>query len=129
MSSRQNLGLRTLADAANINEKPDAYHLGFVLGPRINAGGRVGKASIGSRLLCSVNPMEAKQLADELNGFNQERKDIEDFVLEQSIEMLEGTPQSWPMALFTTKAGTRASSASSPATKGTLQSARFCHEH
>lgn len=103
MSSRQNLGLRTLADAANINEKPDAYHLGFVLGPRINAGGRVGKASIGSRLLCSVNPMEAKQLADELNGFNQERKDIEGFVLEQSIEMLEGTPQSWPMAFVYNK--------------------------
>ncbi|OLA65557.1 MAG: single-stranded-DNA-specific exonuclease RecJ [Acetobacter sp. 46_36] len=103
MSSRQNLGLRTLADAANINEKPDAYHLGFVLGPRINAGGRVGKASIGSQLLCSVNPMEAKQLADELNGFNQERKDIEGFVLEQSIEMLEGTPQSWPMAFVYNK--------------------------
>lgn len=103
MSSRQNLGLRALADAANISEKPDAYHLGFVLGPRINAGGRVGKASIGSRLLCSVNPVEAKQLADELNGFNQERKDIEGFVLEQSIEMLEGTPQSWPMAFVYNK--------------------------
>ena len=47
--------------------------------------------------------MEAKQLADELNGFNQERKDIEGFVLEQSIEMLEGTPQSWPMAFVYNK--------------------------
>ena len=98
IASRSNLGLKTLADSANINEKPDAYHLGFVLGPRINAGGRVGKASVGSRLLCCSNPLEAKQLADKLNGFNQERKDIECFVLEQSIEMLEGTPQSWPMA-------------------------------
>lgn len=98
MSNRQNLGLKTLSDLSGINEKPDAYHLGFVLGPRINAGGRVGKASVGSRLLCSTNPLEAQKLAEELNTFNQERKDIECFVLEQSIEILEGTPQSWPMA-------------------------------
>ena len=98
IASRRNLGLKTLADSANINEKPDAYHLGFVLGPRINAGGRVGKAYTGSRLLCSTNPLEAQHLAEELNTFNQERKDIECFVLEQSIEMLEGSPQDWPMA-------------------------------
>ncbi len=95
---QNNLGLKTLANSANINEKLDAYHLGFVLGPRINAGGRVGKANIGSRLLCSTDPSEAKQLADKLNSFNQERKDIECFVLKQSIEMLEGTPQRWPIA-------------------------------
>lgn len=103
MSNRQNLGLKTLADLSGINEKPDAYHLGFVLGPRINAGGRVGKASVGSRLLCSTNPLEAQKLAEELNTFNQERKDIECFVLEQSIEILEGTPQSWPMAFVYNK--------------------------
>ena len=98
MANRQNLGLKTLFDIANINEKPDAYHLGFVLGPRINACGRVGKASISSRLLCTSNPIEAKALAEEMNNYNQERKDIECFVLEQSIEMLEGTPQAYPMA-------------------------------
>ncbi len=103
MAARQNLGLKTLIDAANITEKPDAYHLGFVLGPRINACGRVGKASVGSRLLCSQNSMEAERLAEEMNTYNQERKDIECFVLEQSIEQLEGTPQKWPMAFVASK--------------------------
>lgn len=103
MANRQNLGLRTLIDAAQIAEKPDAYHLGFVLGPRINACGRVGKASIGSRLLCSTNPIEAQHLAEEMNSYNQERKDIECYVLEQSIELLEGTPQKYPMAFVASK--------------------------
>lgn len=98
MSARQNLGLKTLIDIAEIKEKPDAYHLGFVLGPRINACGRVGKASLGNRLLCTENIIEAEHLAGEMNNYNQERKDIESFVLEQSIEILEGTPQKWPMA-------------------------------
>ena len=98
MANRQNIGLKTLIDSANINEKPDAYHLGFVLGPRINACGRVGKASISSKLLCSTNPFEAKELVESMNTYNQERKDIECFVLEQAIEMLEGSPQNYPMA-------------------------------
>lgn len=103
MANRQNLGLKTLIDAAKITEKPDAYHLGFVLGPRINACGRVGKAYIGSRLLCSQNPLEAEHLAEEMNTYNQERKDIECFVLEQSIEQLESTPQTYPMAFVASK--------------------------
>jgi single-stranded-DNA-specific exonuclease len=103
MANRQNLGLKTLIDNANITEKPDTYHLGFVLGPRINACGRVGKASIGNRLLCSTNPIEAEQLAEEMNTYNQERKDIECYVLEQSIEILEGTPQKYPMAFVASK--------------------------
>lgn len=103
MALRQNLGLKTLLDTANINEKPDAYHLGFVLGPRINACGRVGLASISSKLLCSTNPIEASNLAKEMNTYNQERKDIECFVLEQSIEMLEGSPQTYPMAFTYSK--------------------------
>lgn len=103
MANRQNLGLKTLLDKANVNEKPDAYHLGFVLGPRINACGRVGKAYIGSKLLCSQNPLEAEHLAEEMNNYNQERKDIECFVLEQSIEQLEGTPQTYPMAFVASK--------------------------
>lgn len=103
MAARQNLGIKTLIDAAKITEKPDAYHLGFVLGPRINACGRVGKAYVGSRLLCSQNPLEAEHLVQEMNAYNQERKDIECFVLEQSIEQLEGTPQKWPMAFVANK--------------------------
>lgn len=103
MSTRQNLGLKTLMDVAGVNEKPDTYHLGFVLGPRINACGRVGKAAIGNRLLCTQNPIEAQLLADEMNSYNQERKDIEAFVLQQAIEILEGTPQDWPMAFVANK--------------------------
>ena len=103
MSLRQNLGIKTLLDIANINEKPDAYHLGFVLGPRINACGRVGLASLSSKLLCTTNPIEASNLAKEMNTYNQERKDIECFVLEQSIEMLEGSPQTYPMAFTYSK--------------------------
>lgn len=103
MANRQNLGLKTLIDAAKITEKPDAYHLGFVLGPRINACGRVGKAYVSSRLLCSKNQLEAEHLAEEMNVYNQERKDIECFVLQQSIEQLEGTPQEWPMAFVASK--------------------------
>ena len=98
MSHTKNLGLKTLISASGINEKPDAYHLGFVLGPRLNACGRVGKAYISSRLLCSDNPIEVGLLSENMNTYNQERKDIECFVLEQSIEMLEGQPQEWPMA-------------------------------
>lgn len=120
IAQRNNLGLKTLMDTpdetdkpdnqkntmpkkALISEKPDTYHLGFILGPRINACGRVGKASIGSRLLCSTNPIEAEMLADEMNSFNRERKDIECFVLQQAIEILEGTPQIGPMAFVASK--------------------------
>ena len=103
MANRQNIGLKTLCDIANINEKPDAYHLGYILGPRINACGRVGKASISSKLLCTQNISQAKLLAEEMNSYNTERKDIECFVLEQSIEMLEGTPQNYPMAFVYSK--------------------------
>lgn len=103
MAERRNLGLKTLIDTANIAEKPDAYHLGFVLGPRINACGRVGKASTGSRLLCTNNPIEAEHLVAEMNNYNTERKEIENFVLAQSIETLEGTPQAWPMAFVASK--------------------------
>ena len=98
MAARQNLGIKTLIDIAKIKDKPDAYHLGFVLGPRINACGRVGKSFVSSKLLCSQNPLEAEKLAEELDNYNQERKDIECYVLEQAIEILEGTPQEWPMA-------------------------------
>lgn len=101
MALRQNLGLRALSDIAKINESPNTYHLGFILGPRINAGGRVGDSSIGNKLLCSKNEEEAKKLAEELNQFNIDRKEIENYVLTQAIEILEGTPQEYPIAFVT----------------------------
>lgn len=85
---RSNIGLKALADIAGIDESPSAYHLGFMLGPRINAGGRVGKASFGSRLLASRDAIEAQHLAQELNLLNQERQAIELVVLEQATEQI-----------------------------------------
>ena len=82
---------KTLIDKAHITEKPDAYHLGFVLGPRINACGRVGKAFVSSRLLCSQNPLEAEQLAEELNSYNQERKAYRLLLLLQLVKRAQIT--------------------------------------
>ncbi|MEN8237365.1 MAG: single-stranded-DNA-specific exonuclease RecJ [Pseudomonadota bacterium] len=89
LSQRQNLGLKTLADVAGIRERPTAYHLGFVLGPRINAGGRVGEANLGTRLLCSEDPQEATQIAQRLHHFNEKRKEIEESVLAEAIRQAE----------------------------------------
>ena len=98
ISNRTNLGLTTLIDNSGINQRPTVYHLGFVLGPRINAGGRVGDSSIGHKLLCTSSPSEALELSQKLNGFNAERKDIEAHVLSEALEQLEGCPQKYPMA-------------------------------
>ena len=98
MSLRSNTGLRALLDKSGISEAPSAFHLGYVLGPRINACGRVGEASLGNKLLCSRDDFQAGQLADKLNEFNAQRKEIEAYVLLSAIEMLEGTPQEYPIA-------------------------------
>lgn len=98
MSLRSNTGLRALIDKSGISEAPSAFHLGYVLGPRINACGRVGEASLGNKLLCSRDDFQAGQLADKLNEFDAQRKEIEAYVLLSAIEMLEGTPQEYPIA-------------------------------
>jgi single-stranded-DNA-specific exonuclease len=89
MASRRNPGLVALADAANVAERLDAYHLGYVLGPRVNAGGRVGRADLGCRLLSSEDPVEARKLAAELEQFNAERKEIEAAVQAAAIQQVE----------------------------------------
>ncbi len=86
---RQNLGLKTLSDLTKISEVPTPYHLGFILGPRINAGGRVGKATMGSCLLTTHDPHQAQTLAMQLDQFNQQRQDIEKNVLEEALEQIE----------------------------------------
>lgn len=98
MAHRRNIGIKALIDKSSINETPTSYHLGYILGPRINAGGRVGDSSLGNKLLCSKDDFEAASLAEKLNGFNTQRKEIEAYVLLQAIEILEGTPQDYPMA-------------------------------
>ncbi|MBC8339118.1 MAG: single-stranded-DNA-specific exonuclease RecJ [Rhodospirillales bacterium] len=85
MSRRMNPGLRALSDVAGVKEAPGTYHAGFLLGPRINAGGRIGAPDLGSRLLCTDNDAEAEDIARRLDTLNLERRDIEAKVLEAAI--------------------------------------------
>ena len=90
MQKRSNAGLAALADVARLREAPGAYHLGFLLGPRVNAGGRVGQADLGARLLSSDDAHEVGALALRLDEFNSERRAIEREVLDQAIARIEG---------------------------------------
>jgi len=84
MQGQKNIGLSALMQISGVNDKPSSYHLGFFLGPRINAGGRVGKADMGSKLLTTDDPLTARRLAEQLHHFNDERKTIEAIMLEQA---------------------------------------------
>lgn len=88
-AKRQNIGYNMLCDIAAIDSAPNPYHLGFILGPRINAGGRVGKSSLGATLLSTKNAQEAKSLAIELDQYNEERKAIELVILEEVKQQAE----------------------------------------
>jgi single-stranded-DNA-specific exonuclease len=107
---RGNAGLAALADVAGINEPLDAYHLSHALGPRVNAGGRVGMASpdfdpaVGARLLATDDPALASELARQLDVFNAERREIEARVLVAAIETVEAVPQS-PVLSFAAGSG------------------------
>ena len=95
MAARQNVGLAALAQAARLVRAPSCRDLGFALGPRINAGGRVGKSDLGVRLLTCTDPEEARIIAAELDRLNEERRAIEMLVCEQAEEQaakLNGAP-------------------------------------
>src|SRR5438045_768125 len=81
---REHVGLTALMDAARLTGPPECWHLGFLLGPRINAGGRIGRADLGVRLLLEENPTEAGALAAELDRLNRERQVIEQATLAQA---------------------------------------------
>ena len=85
MRQRHNVGLRALADAAALAVAPTTYHLGFVLGPRINAGGRIGDAALGARLLSTDDETEAARIAVLLDKLNRERKAIEKQMLDEAM--------------------------------------------
>jgi len=86
MAKRANIGMAALMDAARLTRPPTASDMGFALGPRINAGGRVGKSDLGVRLLTTTDPQEAADIAQELGRLNEERRAIEAAVLDQAIE-------------------------------------------
>ncbi len=96
MRARRNIGLTALFDAAGLAQAPTPYHLGFVLGPRINAGGRIGDAALGARLLAGEDEVEAARIAQLLDKLNKERKAIETEMLEQAMieaeQVLETSP-------------------------------------
>ena len=90
MARRANIGLAALADVAGVDERPTAYHLGFVLGPRANAGGRVGEAGLGARLLATDDREEARGIAERLDAYNRERRATEEQVREEAFAQVEG---------------------------------------
>jgi len=99
-----NPGLKALAAVAAKNGPIDAYQLGFVLGPRVNAGGRIGAADLGARLLSTDDPTLAAELAQRLDGYNRERREIEARTLQAAITLVESTPQA-PALVFAAAEG------------------------
>ncbi len=89
MARRQRIGLTALADVAGLDQAPSSYHLGFLLGPRVNAGGRIGKADLGARLLATDDRNEAQALAERLDQLNTERREVEAQVRDQALEQAE----------------------------------------
>jgi len=90
MARSGNVGLAALMRAAGLAKAPTCTDLGFALGPRINAGGRVGKADLGVRLLTTEDAAEAEEIAVELNRLNEERRTIEAMVTEAAEALLAG---------------------------------------
>jgi single-stranded-DNA-specific exonuclease len=89
MAQRRNPGLIALAQVARVMEPPGTFHAGFLFGPRVNAGGRIGAADLGTRLLSSDDPDESRALAERLDLLNTERRAIEAAVLDQALRQVE----------------------------------------
>lgn len=89
MGRRQRPGLVALSDVARIDTAPKSYHLGYVLGPRVNAGGRIGAADLGARLLATKDPVEAGQIAERLDQLNDERRAIEQAVRDEAMAQVD----------------------------------------
>ncbi len=89
MARRERPGLVALADVARMAEAPTPYALGFLLGPRVNAGGRIGRADLGARLLSTADPAGARALAERLDALNTERREIEMRVREAALAQAE----------------------------------------
>ncbi|MFE3837524.1 single-stranded-DNA-specific exonuclease RecJ [Pseudogemmobacter sonorensis] len=97
MARRERPGLRALADVARMDSAPSAYALGFLLGPRVNAGGRIGQADLGARLLATADPAEAEALARRLDELNAERRLLTEHVREEAMAQAEARGLDGPL--------------------------------
>ncbi len=91
MARRGNPGLSALSDVARVTEAPGTYHAGFLLGPRVNAGGRVGESALGAELLSTDDAQRAQVIAQRLDAYNEERREIERICLEEAIAQVEAS--------------------------------------
>jgi single-stranded-DNA-specific exonuclease len=89
MSRRSNPGIAALSAVTELRSELSAYHCGFVLGPRINAGGRVGAADSGAQLLSSDDPVFCMQVAQRLDAWNSERRELEKACTKEAIEQID----------------------------------------
>jgi len=97
MARRERPGLVALSDVARLDKAPTAYHLGFLLGPRVNAGGRIGAADLGARLLATDTAAEAVALAERLDRLNSERREIENRVRDAALAQAEARGLDGPL--------------------------------
>ena len=97
MDRRDRPGLRALADIARMDQAPTCYSLGFLLGPRVNAGGRIGQADLGARLLATDDEMEASRIAARLDQLNTERREITERVREEALAQAEARGLEGPL--------------------------------
>ena len=97
MARRDRPGLRALADVARMDQAPTSYSLGFLLGPRVNAGGRIGQADLGARLLATDNDVEAARIAAQLDQLNTDRRLITEAVREEALAQAEARGLDGPL--------------------------------
>jgi single-stranded-DNA-specific exonuclease len=106
MSGWANPGLKALLEVSGSKPSPaTVFHAGFILGPRINAGGRIGRADLGARLLSTDDPAEALALAEELDALNASRKEVERQVLDEAVEAIEASGQASAPVLVAAREG------------------------
>ena len=105
MRYRHNVGIASLIDVTGINSDPNAYHAGFILGPRVNAGGRIGASDLGSKLLCTQNKNEAFIIATKLNELNLQRQKIEKVVLDAATEVVKTAKNKGSSLIFVGRDG------------------------
>lgn len=105
MSNWRNPGLKALLDVAGSQGPASTFHAGFILGPRINAGGRIGRSDLGARLLSTDDPLEAAALAAELHELNASRKEVEKAVIDEAVGHIERDSNFDPQAPVIVVAG------------------------